>query len=280
MHVARAGWRISLVLIALSGAPASLAQGAAPAARGAAAMFEKQCYSCHNIGGADKKGPDLMNLLKQRDRAWLHRFIESPVTARDSGDPEAAKLFKKYAPEEMPDQMLSPEQIDQILDLIEKHSKTKKPFIPTSGRLARRPTPQDIPAGMRLFTGETKLNKGGPPCISCHTVSRIGTLGGGALGPDLTNLNRRYNEIELASMLKAPAFPTMSKLFADHTLTNEEVVKLYAYLQSVRTRPPDLREAGMRYVSGSTAGVLLLLGAMSFLWRGRLRGVRQSIVGH
>jgi mono/diheme cytochrome c family protein len=272
---------ISVLLVSLSVTPVSLAQASAtaPAAGGAAAMYEKQCYSCHNIGGADKKGPDLMDLLKKRDRTWLHRFITSPITVKNSGDAEAVKLFKKYAPEEMPDQMLSPEQIDQILALIEKHSKAKKPFVPTSGRLARRPTPQDIPAGMRLFTGQTKLAQGGPSCMSCHSVSRIGPLGGGALGPDLTTLNRRYTEVELASMLKAPAFPTMSKLFANHTLTNEEVVQLFAYLQSVRTETPDLHVAGTRYVGGSVAGVLLALGGMSFLGRKRLRGVRKSLVG-
>jgi mono/diheme cytochrome c family protein len=272
---------MTLLLVSFSVAPASSAQGAAatPAAGGAAAMYEKQCYSCHNIGGADKKGPDLMDLLKKRDRAWLHRFIASPITVKNSGDPEAVKLFKKYAPEEMPDQMLSPEQIDQILALIERHSKTKKPFVPTSGRLARKPTPQDIPAGMRLFTGQTKLAQGGPSCMACHSVSKIGPLGGGALGPDLTTLNRRYTEVELASMLKAPAFPTMSKLFANHTLTDEEVVKLFAYLQSVRTESPDLHAAGTRYVSGSVVGVLLALGGMSFLGRKRLRGVRKSLVG-
>jgi mono/diheme cytochrome c family protein len=278
---ARSGWRIAGLMVALSvlqGQPAHAAP-AAPAASGPAAMFEKQCYSCHNIGGADKKGPDLMNLLKKRDRAWLHRFITSPITVKNSGDPEAAKLFKKYAPEEMPDQMLSPDQIDQILTLIEAQAKKKKPFVPTSGRLARRPTLQDIPAGMQLFTGQTKLAQGGAACISCHSVARVGPLGGGALGPDLTSLNRRYTEVELASILKAPAFPTMSKLFANHTLTNEEVVKLFAYLQSVRTQTPDVNEAGMRYVGGSVTGLLLALGGLAFLGRGRLRGVRKPLVG-
>jgi mono/diheme cytochrome c family protein len=270
-----------LLLVALSAASVLVAQGApAPdAGGGAAAMYEKQCYSCHNIGGADKKGPDLMDLLKKRDRAWLHRFITSPITVKNSGDPTAIQLYKKYAPEEMPDQMLSAEQIDQLLALIEQHSKTKKPFVPTSGRLARRPTHQDVPAGKRLFTGQTKLAQGGASCISCHSVTDIGALGGGALGPDLTDLNRRYTEVELASMLKAPAFPTMSKLFANHALTNEEVVKLYAYLQSVRSHTPDLHESGMRYVSVCIAGVLVVLTGLGIRGRGRLRGVRKGLVG-
>jgi mono/diheme cytochrome c family protein len=244
---------------------------------GAAKMFEKQCYSCHNIGGGDKKGPDLMNLLKRRDRAWLQRFIPSATTLKNAGDPNAVKLFSKYAPEEMTDQMLSPEQIDQILALIDDYSKKKKTFVPTSGRLSRRPLPRDIPAGRRLFTGQTRLAHGGPSCMACHSVAGVGYLGGGALGPDLTDANRRYTEVELASILKAPAFPTMSKLFANHALSDEEVVKLFAYLHSVRTRTADAPRAASHYLIGAAAGVLAIFGLMGFTWRGRMHRERWEL---
>jgi mono/diheme cytochrome c family protein len=180
-------------------------------------------------------------------------------------------MFAKYAPEEMPDQMLAPDQIDEILELIEKHSRTKKPFVPTSGRLKRRPVPKDVPAGMRLFTGQTKLAKGGSACIACHGATGVGSLGGGSLGPDLTDACRRYTEVELASILKSPAFPTMSKLFANHKLSDEEVVRLYAYLHSIKVRPLDQTRASGSYMAVSAAGMLAVFGAMSLAWRRRLR---------
>lgn len=269
----------ALLLLMLVTARPAMAQGPAAqhAASGAAALFEKQCYSCHNVGGGDKKGPDLMNVLKRQDRAWLHRFIPSATSMRDAGDPTAVKLFSKYAPEEMTDQMLSPDQVDQILDLIQQLAAKKKTFVPTSGRLSRRPVPADIPAGRRLFTGQARLARGGPACISCHSVAGAGFLGGGALAPDLTNVCRRYTEVELASILKAPAFPTMSKLFTDHVLSNEEVVKIYAYLYSARARTPDAPRSASRYLALGAAGVLAVFGLMGFTWRGRMHRERWEL---
>jgi mono/diheme cytochrome c family protein len=270
---------VALLLVSLLAVRPALAQGEAgkAAAGGAAALFEKMCYSCHNIGGGDKKGPDLKDVTQRRKREWLHQFIPTPKARKNAGDATAVELFKKYAPEEMPDQMVSADQIDQILGLIEQYSK-KPPFVPQSGKLARRPTPQDVPAGYRLFTGQTRLKNGGPACISCHSVEGVGLLGGGTLGFDLTQANVKYTEVELASILKAPAFPTMSKMFANRELDNEEVVRLFAYLQSARQRTPNPARSAAHTLIGSAAGVLVLLGAMNFTWKGRLRGVRKPLV--
>lgn len=254
----------------------SFAQG--EAANPAATLFEKQCYSCHNIGGGDKKGPDLKGLGQRRTREWLHRYIPTPKALKDAGDPTAVQLFKKYAPEEMPDQMLSPEQIDQVLALIDQLTAQGKTFIPQGGRLARPPQPQDIPAGYRLFTGETRMKNGGPPCISCHSVQGVGALGGGSLGPDLTLANKRYTDVELASILKAPAFPTMSKVMLNHDLTDTEIVQLFAYLQAAKNRTPDPARTAALTIALCILGVLAALGLMGYLWRARLRGVRIPLV--
>jgi len=262
----------ALLLIGFGVAPFALAQGQ-QAGGGAETTFEKLCYSCHNIGGGDKKGPDLMGLLERRDRAWIHKFVPAPKAMKNAGDPEAVKLFAKYAPEEMPDQVLAADQIDQILDMIQKLTVAKKTFVPKSGRLSRNPTPQDIPAGRALFIGQAKLAAGGPPCIACHSVTGIGRLGGGTLGPDLTNANIRYSTVELASIIKMPAFPMMSKLFANHQLSDEEVVKIFAYLQSVKTLAPDTARSSSGYLLVGAIGVLAMFGLMSFIWKDRLHGV-------
>ncbi|MBI3948212.1 MAG: cytochrome c [Armatimonadetes bacterium] len=262
---------ISLAVGLLAG-PAAI-QGA-PAPSGPAALFEKQCYSCHNIGGGDKKGPDLMGVTGRRTREWLHRFILSPLDAKRAGDRVAVDLFRKYAPEEMPDQMLSADQIDQILGLVEQHSKRNKAFVPQSGRLPRPPTFADVGAGYRLFTGRARLSGGAPACASCHAVGNSGGLGGGTLGPDLTRANVKYTDVELAGILKAPAFPTMSRLFANRALTDDEVVQLFAYLRHVKTRTPDAARAGFAYLLLGVAGALAMLGLFSGIWRGRLRSGR------
>lgn len=242
-----------------------------------ATLFEKQCYSCHNVGGGDKKGPDLMNVTQRREREWLHRFIVSPKGLKRAGDRTAAELFSKYAPEVMDDQMLSAEQIDQLLDMIQELSQKNETFIPQSGRLSREPVAQDIPAGRSLFIGQRKLGQGGPACIFCHSLAGAGYLGGGTLGPDLTQANLKYKDVELASILKAPGFPTMSKVYVDHELSDEEVVQLFAYLRSTKGRLPEEARSALRYFLSSVAGVAAVMFMASFVWRGRLRGVRQQL---
>ncbi len=243
------------------------------------ALFEKQCYSCHNIGSGKKKGPDLKGVLQRRDRAWLHKFIASPKSMKASGDKIAVGLFREFAPEEMPDQMLTPLQIEDFLNFIDKVTKSGKVFVPQSGQLSRPVRPGDIEAGYAYFTGKKKLAAGGPACISCHSVQGVTPLGGGTLGLDLTQANARYTNIELASILKAPAFPTMSRLFANNPLTDEEVVQVFAYLQSTKTRTPDPGRSAFAFVLIGMAGTVACLGLMNFRWRARLRtGVRKDFV--
>jgi mono/diheme cytochrome c family protein len=272
-RIARYGfWGATVCLAGLLVAGPAVAQGSkAPPAGGPAVLYEKSCYSCHNIGGGDKKGPDLMGLLQRRDRAWLQRFIASPRTVKNSGDATAVKLFNQFAPEEMDDILLPPDQIDGLLELIDDYSKRKKTFVPTSGRLARKPKPEDIPVGRRLFIGQDKLQKGGAPCIACHSVTGVGALDGGRLGPDLTQANLRYTDVELASMLKSPAFPVMSKLFGNRQLTDEEVVKLFAYMQSTKAETPDPDRAVSQFMAWSALGMVAAFALMSLTWRGRLR---------
>src|SRR5512144_2661581 len=111
------------------------AQTQAPSA--AATMFEKSCYSCHNIGGGDKKGPDLKGVTSRRTREWLHQYIATPAAMNRNGDPVATALFKKYAPEVMPDQATTADQIDAILALIDDLSKKNETFVPAGAKLAR-----------------------------------------------------------------------------------------------------------------------------------------------
>lgn len=275
-----AAWTLLLLWGGLLTNGAVFAQGAAgqPAAGGAAALFEKQCYSCHNIGGGAKKGPDLQGVTTRRTREWLHRFIASPSSLKKAGDADAVALFAEFAPEEMPDQMLSAAQVDEILALIETLTSGNKTFVPQSGQLTRQPTGRDIYPGYQLFTGQRKLQNGAPACISCHTVADSGLLGGGTLGLDLTQANLKYTDIELASILKAPAFPVMSKVFLNHDLTDEEIIQLFAYLQHARTRTPDPVRPSLHFLGLGLAGMLAGIGLMSFAWRRRLRGVRRPLL--
>lgn len=253
--------------------------------QGPSMLFEKRCYSCHNIGGGDKKGPDLKGVPSQQSAAWLREFIKSPATMSRNGDPTAAQLFKKFAPEVMPDQELTSEQIDSLVEFIDDLSRKNQPFIPAGAKLSRPVVPTDIPAGMDIFTGRTSLAAGGTACISCHHLKGVGVFGGGTLGPDLTVVSVKYRDPELISILQNPNFPTMSSVFAARPLSNEEIVKLFALFQNSKLQNPNARvqttaRAAIepKFLLIGSLATLLALVVLDRLWRNRLTGVREQLV--
>jgi mono/diheme cytochrome c family protein len=266
------------LFVVLLSIPSALAQSTG------ATVFEKSCYSCHNIGGGDKKGPDLKGVTTRRTREWLHEFIETPAAINRSGDPAARELFNKYAPEVMPDQALTPDQIDAILALIEDLSNKNETFVPAGAKLSRAIVPSDIDAGYRLFTGRDGLTGGGASCISCHSVNAAGRLGGGTLGPDLTAVNTKYKDAELISILQNPNFPMMKSVFGARPLTDEEIVRLFAYFQNAKLAYPAAQaRPGAVWIDpwfviiGSIT-LLLAMFALNRAWKNRLRGVREELV--
>ena len=280
--------KLSLRAIAFSGfwvtvlmfvvfAALSLAQS-----QGAATLFEKKCYSCHNIGSGNKKGPDLNGVTAQRSREWLHTFIPSPAAMNRRGDPAAVELFKKFAPETMPDQALSPEEIDGLLALIEGLSHKNQVFIPAGAKLSRPIAAGDVEAGLRLFTGKTLLNRGGTACFTCHDLQDVGLFGGGTLGPSLTAANIKYRDPELIAILQNPNFPTMNSLFATHPLTDEEIVQIFSLLQSVKQANPTAAvtpgPVDLKFPLLGIGFLVLGLAGINQAWKGRLRGVREALV--
>lgn len=249
-----------------------------------AMAFEKSCYSCHNINGGDKKGPDLKGVTERRSKEWLREFIQTPAAMNRKGDADANALFKKFAPEIMPDQPLAPDQIDDILSLIESLSKKGETFIPAGAKLYRPIEAGDIDAGRETFAGKVGLNNGGASCIACHSVNDIGKFGGGTLGPDLTAVNTKYKDPELISILQNPNFPTMKSLFGAKPLTDEEIVKLFAYFQSAKfTYPaaqtqPAVAPLNLWFPAVGFFGLVLSFVALNRIWKNRLRGVREDLV--
>jgi cytochrome c2 len=253
-------------------------------------VFETKCFSCHSIGGGDKQGPDLKGLTDRRTDEWIKEFTKSPTSMR-SKDPEAAALFKKFAPEIMPDQTLTSEELTAVIELIKDLSSKNEMFTPAGAKLSRAIVPSDVPGGWKYFTGQTKFENGGVACNSCHSVHNtgspvFGTLGGGTLGPDLTAVNLKYRDPELILILQNPNFPTMTEMFRDHKLNDEEIVQLFAFLQNSKQINPNAKVVATTaagtvdpkfLVLGLVITILSLVG-LNFIWRKRHQGVRDDIV--
>ncbi len=247
----------------------------------AATYFRQNCMSCHTIGGGRLVGPDLKDVSKSKDRAWLVRFIANPKFFLDGGDPYALKLKEEARGAVMPNiSGLDEAKAASLMTLIEAESKLEKSqFIGLN--LGDQPfTALHVLEGQRIFMGTKRLANGGPGCISCHAVDRLPSLGGGLLGPDLTKVYERLNgRKNLASWMMAPATPTMRPLFANQSMTNDEIVALVAYFEAAAKKPPSTGNASSLslFFLGLGGAVVMFLGADT-IWRKRFRGVRKPLV--
>ncbi len=251
------------------------------AAQEAADYFRQNCVSCHTIGGGRLTGPDLKGVTERQDRDWLARFIVTPQSVIDSGDPYAAKLLQEARGVVMPSVAgMTRERAESLLDLIETESRLEESQF-VGLQMSDRPfTALDVATGRDLFTGVKPLAGGGPPCISCHTVKGLNMLGGGRLGVDLTRVYERLEgRRNLASWLFAPATPVMQPVFQKQPLETEEILALVALFEETaggggEDTPVPLLTFFLFGLGGAIAGLLLL----DSTWKNRFRAVRKPLV--
>lgn len=259
-----------------------LAAGCAPAlAQETADFFKANCASCHTIGGGRLTGPDLKDIGKRRDRAWLASFIADPKAVIDGGDAYAAKILEEARGVVMPTLPgLDKARVEALIALIDEESKKEKSAFAGSQVSDRPLTAKDVATGRGIFFGTVGLKNGGPACIACHTVSEVGSLGGGRLAPDLTAVFERYQGRKtLATWLAAPATPTMAALFKGQPLEPEEVLALVAFFNTTMRQPAqDASSAQLSFVLIGIVGALILLGLFEAVWHGRFRAVRRPLV--
>lgn len=229
-------------------------------------IFDSQCIGCHSIGGGKRVGPDLKDVTLRRDAEWIKNFISNPGKMFKS-DPIAQQLLKEFNDVRMPYLALKPDQVDAVVE-----------YLRNPGAFPANPAlispPGDGKVGQSLFRGDVMLTNAGPSCIACHTVSGAASLGGGALGPDLTHVVQRLGETGLQAALNAIAFPTMQGPFEGHPLTANEQADLVAYLKSadqsqaaIAAIQPGSITAQLLLIYGiGLAGVLILFGLLLLIW--------------
>jgi protein SCO1 len=66
------------------------------------AMFTKLCAPCHTIGGGDRVGPDLRDVTRRRERAWLIEFMMNPARLLAQLDPIALAVAARFPAVRMP----------------------------------------------------------------------------------------------------------------------------------------------------------------------------------
>jgi mono/diheme cytochrome c family protein len=197
--------------------------------REAAATFNTRCTACHTYGKGIKVGPDLKGVTERRKREWLLKFIHASSTVIKSGDSTATALFAQFKQQRMPDWVdLSDKQISDILDYIAIGGPDIKP---PDERNAETATVAEADTGRKVFYGEVRTKYGAQACVTCHSVLGAGVRGG-ALGPDLTNVYPRYQDLALTEFLRHPCFSWSSQAPEGHYLTAKESFAVKAFLRA------------------------------------------------
>lgn len=274
---------LALLLLPLPGLPLDLSTrlpfASAQSAADGEALFKEKCFSCHTIGQGDRVGPDLAGVTGRRDRDWLRRFILAPDRMIAEGDPIATELLRKYKNVPMPDLGLTEAEVAALIAFLESQEGAPAPATeaaPTGTEAAVLPE-GDAAVGKNLFTGADRFENGGPPCLSCHSVAGIGALGGGALGPDLTQAYARYGGEGLAPVLADLPFPTMRPIFEGQPLTEAEVASLVAFLvQAAASERP--ASALWKLLLLALGGAAVLMVGAGLVWRRRLTAVRELLL--
>ncbi|OQA45737.1 MAG: Cytochrome c [Chloroflexi bacterium ADurb.Bin325] len=251
-------------------------------------IFQSMCSTCHTIGKGKLVGPDLAGVTERADVAWIKQFIQEPDKMLASGDPTATKLLAEFNNVAMPNLGLSAAQVDDVVAYLAAPDSAKAPAAPAgaaaTGPVAAAPSGKApslagyAPSGEALFSGATRLAAGGTPCIACHSVEGVGLLGGGTLGPDLTQVHTRYGGTGLAAALSTLPFPTMQSIFATRQLTPEEQADLLAFFARAaqQTAPqPQVKLAMLLIAGAGLTGALLV--AMLFFWPRQRLSISQRL---
>jgi mono/diheme cytochrome c family protein len=271
----RPGWIGFATLLVVGWIPSSTGAQETPSK-----YFEKNCAGCHTIGGGRLTGPDLKNVTKLKDRDWALQFMLNPDVMIKSDHKYAEQLRQDFPGVFMPPIAgMTTERADAMLELIEAESMLEKSQFARTKVPERELTSADVARGREIFMGYRALEKGGPACISCHTVEGLGPLGGGRLGPDLTKVFEKMRDRkQFAAWLSAPATPTMLPIYKDHPLQGEEILALIAYFDEAKKGRGADSVASLNFfllgLGGTCAGLVLF----DVLWRRRFRHVRRDLV--
>jgi len=272
-------WRwfsiVALATIAGMWAPA-VANAAGTDAEAGKQIFQEKCTACHTIGSGPLVGPDLKGVTARRPREWLEQWIAAPDVMLAKKDPVATELLHQFHDVPMANMGLSTSDVTAVIAFLGTATSTPA----AAGQAAGAPAVQGNPAiGKELFTGVARFANGGPPCMACHSVGGIGALGGGQLGPDLTQeVTRLGGAAAVDAFVAGSPTPTMKAVWSQRPLTPEERASVVAFLAQagVSQRPP---QAIWQLAGLAALGLVILLAIAGLRWQNRLRfGVRRPMM--
>lgn len=278
-------WLAFVALATMAGVwavlPAVANAAATEAALGEQLFKQKGCTACHTVGKGPLVGPDLKGVTALRSREWLQRWIAAPDKMLAEKDPIATKLLHQFHDVPMPNLGLGASDVSAILAYLATAapSAAAPAAAPTAAAASAPAVRGDPKIGKALFTGVARFQKGGPPCMACHSVGGIGALGGGQLGPDLTEVVTRLGGTAgVDAFLAGTPTPTMNAVWSKRPLTPTERANVVAFLGQARVTQRPV-QAIWQLAALAVLGLAVGLAVAAWRWRQRLRfGVRRPMV--
>ncbi len=105
-------------------------------------------------------------------------------------------------------------------------------------------------------------------------------LGGGRLGPDLTNVYERLKGRKaLSAWLVAPGTETMQPIFKNHPINGDEIHALVAYFEaSAGESPAQPTSSRIALLLMGLLGAAAVVFGFDAIWKRRFHSVRQPLV--
>ncbi|MBK8501844.1 MAG: cytochrome c [Saprospiraceae bacterium] len=233
-------------------------------------LFKIKCAICHTIGGGKLIGPDLSGVDQRHSRDWLVEFVRSSQKMINRGDPAAVALFEANNKIQMPDPMISDDQIQSILDHIEAQSGQA-----ASGSeyvsILEGASPENRESGRRLFEGLHSFSNGGPSCLSCHNdISTYFFSENSYSNKDIRTSFSTLGEAGIKAILESPPFPVMRKAFEGRPLQEAEIHDLLVFLRDSGSANAHANPSS-GYLLYGLGGTVLLLFLIAGLWIERKR---------
>lgn len=236
------------------------------------------CGGCHGkegVGGypnnnvAGGKIPPLTFVSDGYTKKELKDRIRKGIKSEKANPKDAEPMLAMPAWSEV----LREDELDALVDYLYsiRPAKTEEDVWggEASKEVSQLPPSGNPVHGRNLFTGMARFKKRGPSCMACHNIAGIGLLGGGTWGPDLTGAFTKFGEKGIASILSDIPFLTMSLIFKEHPLTEEERADIRAFLQSAYKQTPESAEAAVeatvtkgappRYVPTLVIGIIVVI---------------------
>ncbi len=253
----------------------------------------QQCKACHTIGQGKLLGPDLLDINKRRDAAWLIDFIKSSQAMIKAGDPEAVAVYEEYNKVMMIDYNLSNPEIEAIIEYIGSFStsdseeegglKTAADSLAASAAaeyLASIDTEENRKKGKALFEGSRSFKNRGASCISCHHVNTSKSVQGGLLAADLTkSFSRNGGLAGIKGILEFPPYPAMKDAYKHCPLTEEESMQVQVFLMHADKNEGLVKSTISDLIKQGIIGMAILLVVISLVWfKRKKRSVNYHII--